>query len=289
MLKMSDREPTPDSTPPTPAPVLEPSAERPSISTEINIATRKVHTELNRLIVQRLPLALPRKSWLGRRDSPAVLAQGIAAFAQIYLEFESAWREIDVHANRKENDGKYAWLAALRPAGLERTPRLQSDLEELAAITGGIGAGVAHHTPILDRQLLVAPHLLLAYAWVMYMAIFSGGRWIRQQLADAGSDFELAFLSFEGDEDGEDIKKGFKIRLARAEMLLTPQERDEVVEEAQRLFEHCIALVHDLDRQVRWQYLRWAALRALLICCVAAIAWQALMAGKSSWPLLWGR
>ena len=33
------------------------------------------------------------------------------------------------------------------------------------------------------------PHLLIAYAWIFYMALFSGGRWIRAQLYAAGEDF----------------------------------------------------------------------------------------------------
>jgi heme oxygenase len=33
------------------------------------------------------------------------------------------------------------------------------------------------------------PHVLVAYAWVFYMALFSGGRWIRAKLVEAGGDF----------------------------------------------------------------------------------------------------
>lgn len=111
------------------------------------------------------------------------------------------------------------------------------------------------------------PHVLLAYSWVMYMATFSGGRWIRQQLGDAGADFwriplalrsqlkdkvtpGVSFLCFDGDRDGEDIKIEFKARLAKADELLTPEEKEEVLDEAKTIFTNCIALVEALDKEM---------------------------------------
>ncbi|OMP87967.1 hypothetical protein BK809_0008061 [Diplodia seriata] len=107
----------------------------------------------------------------------------------------------------------------------------------------------------------------------MYMAVFAGGRWIRGQLRGAGREFweagkgegdgegarargidfdtlgerGLAFFSFDGDADGEDVKAAFKARLAEAEALLDEGQRADVVEEAQRIFEWSIALVEELD------------------------------------------
>lgn len=116
------------------------------------------------------------------------------------------------------------------------------------------------------------PHLLVAYAWVMYMAVFSGGRWIRGQLVGAGEAFwrvvgdgdeeegegegegkrgfeqaGLSFWHFVGEEDGEDIKREFKRRLASAETVLTAKERSEVVEEAVEIFRRSLLLVEELD------------------------------------------
>jgi hypothetical protein len=106
------------------------------------------------------------------------------------------------------------------------------------------------------------------------MAVFSGGRWIRQQLAKGGSGFWIgigqhefselekahmlphspgfSFLSFDGYEDGEDIKMLFKARLAEAETLLTQQERQDIIAAARYLFDDCIALVRQLDHVVWW-------------------------------------
>ncbi|KAK4906055.1 hypothetical protein LTR49_024719, partial [Elasticomyces elasticus] len=264
------RHPTPDSTPPTPGALPDPTAQ-PSISTEINVATRKQHTELNRLIVERLPLALTSapRTWRGDK-SPALLARGIAAFAQIYFEFEATWAAVEQSEEKTAGGTTAEWLTHLRPQGLERTQRLRNDVQRLTRTTR-VDAGAALKDPVPDARLLESPHVLIAYAWVMYMAIFSGGRWIRQQLAEAGPDFELAFLSFEGDEDGEDTKRDFKTRLLSAEDLMTKQERQDAIEEAQRLFDRCIAVVYELDRQVRWQYTRRVATRAVVALCLVAL------------------
>ncbi|RDW94926.1 hypothetical protein BP5796_00689 [Coleophoma crateriformis] len=45
-----------------------------------------------------------------------------------------------------------------------------------------LAAFIAHTTRSVEKN----PHVLLAYGWVLYMAIFSGGRYIRAALQDAG-------------------------------------------------------------------------------------------------------
>lgn len=99
------------------------------------------------------------------------------------------------------------------------------------------------------------------------MAIFSGGRRIRQQLLHAGPAFwhvseetekpefgsarhpvpGFSLFYFEGERDGEDIKADFKARLAMAEELLSEKERREVCEEAGVVFDMCIKLVENLE------------------------------------------
>lgn len=135
------------------------------------------------------------------------------------------------------------------------------------------------------------PHVLVAFAWVFYMAVFSGGRWIRQQLANAGAEFwtqqasalqgeksehssplELpgfSFLSFDGDQDGEELKALFKTRLAEAEQILTEEEKLEVIDVAKELFDRCILLVTELDRKVSKQHmLSWLPTTTVLVLSV---------------------
>lgn len=114
------------------------------------------------------------------------------------------------------------------------------------------------------------PHVLVAYAWCFYMAVFSGGRWIRSELVKAGSDFwrpetgttekpaqdarledrGLSFWSFSGDYDGLDIKEAFKQRLLAAEGLFTLDERIDIIEEAKTIFTLSSSLVRELDEKL---------------------------------------
>ncbi|KAL9065507.1 MAG: hypothetical protein Q9157_007447, partial [Trypethelium eluteriae] len=154
-------------------------------------------------------------------------------------------------------------LADLLPPGLMRSRRLEADLAHLGIdSTEDLPTRVREFVARIDEEVEMKPWVLVAYAWVMYMAIFSGGRWVRQQLMDAGPGFwchadgeaedeqewkGLAFLNFEGDEDGEDIKSEFKRRLASAEEVFDEEQRGDIVEEAKAIFTRCIGLVGELD------------------------------------------
>ena len=280
---------------PTPSPSPPPVA-TPALPAQINAATRKQHVVLNRLIISRLPLALPP-----RAKSPDLLGRGLAAFAQVFFTFEAAWDEI--YSKKKSQSCAYGpsddqvreWLSALRPEGLRRSARLESDLKHISNRTGlRLGSASTAQKKMLERMRVeteARPHILVAYGWVMYMAIFSGGRWIREQLANAGNEFwtnepsylplekesmarfELpgfSFLSFDGDDDGEGIKALFKARLAEAEALLTEDERQDVLSAAQGLFEDCIDLVGMLDRAVWWRQMR-TRIPVILLCVAATL------------------
>ncbi|KAH9844591.1 Heme oxygenase [Teratosphaeria destructans] len=291
---MAGHLPTPTRTPPPPA--------NTNISTEINVATRKQHTELNRLIIDRLPLGLPPHAL-----DPGRLGRGLAAFAQIFFAFESVWKDIEdgKHALNKldpSQSHKYdvvSFLSFLRPSGMSRSERLRVDLGHIKQKAGIDIRPTKHDEALMSSiraRVNAEPHTLIAHAWVMYMAIFSGGRWIRQQLSSAGPDFWLlppqneksdledrfhmpgfSFLSFEGNQDGEDVKADFKSRLVEAEELLTAKEREEVVQAAQALFEECIELVKDIDRRIVTQsfvpLLGIAALLAALLVMLLGFYW----------------
>jgi len=114
----------------------------------------------------------------------------------------------------------------------------------------------------ISNAISARPHVIVAYAWVMYMALFSGGRWIRMILKDAGSEFwegrgpgahqqtaltVFTFLTFPGSHDGEDIKAAFKQQLAEVEEVLSAREKQDIVDEARYIFQKSIDLVHELD------------------------------------------
>lgn len=162
------------------------------------------------------------------------------------------------------------FLQTLRPRGLIRSGRLKKDLEYLldlhptdleVLLAKYPGDKVADFCTHIRRTVNDKPWTLVSYAWCFYMAVFSGGRWIRGGLLNAGPDFwsadksnlperGLSFWHFPGAHDGEDIKAEFKTRLAAAETLFTPDERVDIIEEAKNIFQLCAGLVHELDELV---------------------------------------
>jgi hypothetical protein len=134
------------------------------------------------------------------------------------------------------------------------------------------GGKVAEFCTHIRSKVGNKPHVLVAYAWCYYMAVFSGGRYIRAELLKAGNDFwsaglesdslradkepvkleeqGLSFWSFPGQHDGLDIKEAFKTRLYAAETLLTPDERVDIIEEAKTIFKLSATLVEELDQKL---------------------------------------
>ena len=231
----------------------------------------ELHTNLNRLITQRLPLALPLST-----NDPAVYATGLLHFARIYIAFESAWDAQILTRNTKDlplgDERTVAILQQLYLPILFRTSRLKNDLSLLLKLSPD---EVSAHleapnlvSTYISERIAAKPHVLIAYAWVMYMALFNGGRWIRSQLVSARdsswksfphdhNDSEVApggpgeaglsFWHFDGLQDGEDIKSEFRLRIAGIEHLLEPQEWSDIVAEAPHIFRRCTIIVEELD------------------------------------------
>ncbi len=225
--------------------------------------------------------------------------------------YEKTWAEIEEEerlspSTNQGNAQLWQWLARARPRGLGRSTRLKTDLHDISACTGvSIKANGTFWPRVrpstlrrMEEDIRVNPCTLFAYGWVMYMAIFSGGRWIREELNNAGADFwtqqhqllpamdikssytkpGFSFLAFGNDEDGEDIKTLFKARLAEAETILTPRERQEIIDAAVQLFDDCIALVHDLDKFVLRRAFMEKAIATIPYLLVAFVLWFVFMA-----------
>ena len=92
------------------------------------------------------------------------------------------------------------------------------------------------------------------------MALFSGGRYIRSILRRAGQDFwigpvsektqrlddMLSFWTFDGEQDGEDIKAEFKRRFAEIEAWLSEKQKEEVVREGVFIMESMCEVVQEI-------------------------------------------
>lgn len=235
---------------------------------------------------------------------------------------ERGGEEEEEDEEEEEEEGEVAKaLQGIYIHSLERAPRLRNDIQHISSSTMRREAkfrptalsicskseSESESQPRRPRLeafthhiRAVKPHLLLAYSWVLYMALFSGGRYIRATLRGAGVGFwggrrvhegqklggssyhggkgrlkdegegegegdgededegkghvdvdvvdrYLGFWTFEGDEDGEDIKAEFKARFADVEGTLTEGEREEVVKEAVFIMQSMIGVVGEIS------------------------------------------
>jgi hypothetical protein len=258
---------------------------------------------------------------------------------QVYLEFESLWNDIleghqhindkgSCYPKAKKSDEPHTRttsstgggrvhdvLSKLRLPLLMRSESLCLDIlsmtgwsvDTLDKVSGAVSqTGVlAEFIPHLQESITNHPHVLVAYAWIFYMALFSGGRFIRAALEAAGPGFwgapsdpvqpcsrvcvepvpvqklldqcgkyaklesepatagrdaasekrataPLEFFRFATPEDGEDLKTEFKARVRECERVLTPTEKDQIIQEAVRIFGSMNDLVDDLDGILRF-------------------------------------
>jgi hypothetical protein len=58
----------------------------------------------------------------------------------------------------------------------------------------------------------------------------------------------LQFFNFPGDDDGKDIKLEFEKRITEAEILLTHGEKEDIIAEAEVIFEFMVEMVGELDK-----------------------------------------
>lgn len=263
-------------------------ARQPSSRSHANAFLRPHHTALNQLLLQLLPLSLPP-------DAPnhRLYAYGISHILPIYSAFESAINSL-LHSQRSVNP----LLRRLHISDLERSPRLQRDLRRLLpasylqtlSLYDNCTSKLDTHSKdddstMLSRELTAfithihesisaKPHLYLSYTWVLYMAIFSGGRYIRAKLKSAGEEFwantllvessknkyghwgakveepenwPLSFWSFPGSSDGEDLKVDYKSRVGELEQILTLDERAEIINEAVEIMKRILQIVRKIE------------------------------------------
>ena len=109
----------------------------------------------------------------------------------------------------------------------------------------------------IERVSAEKPHLLLAYMHTFYLALFSGGRYIRGQSLKSGyPQFEneeaLSFWFFnwegEGGEDG--LKAEFKARFEVAAASLLETEREKILRECELIMEGLQGVVEEIEESV---------------------------------------
>ncbi|KAL9037076.1 MAG: hypothetical protein Q9214_005856 [Letrouitia sp. 1 TL-2023] len=233
-----------------------------SIGDDINTATRSHHTTLNQSILHLLPLALPPHT-----SSPHLYALGISNFLPIYSAFESSFRsQLSLSFTSPQTS---FLLHVLHIPALERAAALQHDLHTLLpsqgpTLTTSPAPELESFIARMQDSLSEKPHLLVSYTWIFYMALFSGGRYIRSKLraayssplslqtsqGEADKNHGLSFWNFPGEQDGEDLKLDFKRRMLEVSTSLTPEQREDIVAEGVWIMKHLTAVVLEVSSRV---------------------------------------
>ncbi|KAK4171565.1 hypothetical protein QBC36DRAFT_199072 [Triangularia setosa] len=203
-----------------------PTLPLPHLGDSINTATRPQHTKLNKSILLRLPLSVPPRACNPTayltgllHIAPIYIAfesawDKILASHEAALDSSSPSTSLLVPENQSlpllpfgtadplEGKGAkcervHTILQYLKIEGLSRSGSLRTDMramsgwseEELEAQleavqqTGRLGEFVKHVHGNIGKQ----PEVVVAYAWVLYMALFSGGRFLASCLEAAGA------------------------------------------------------------------------------------------------------
>lgn len=237
---------------------------RPALPAQLHAATREQHHALNTSIMAHLPLCLPPNT-----NTPLLYAKGMTVFGQIYFAFEQ-FLETSLATTNFDPRLQEIYRQIHFPT-LTRTSRLRQDIDTVKSTLGNDLARqidqVAEQSLSFFSDIMASmsrkPHVLLSYAWAMYLALFNGGRWIHRQLASTGpafwgnENFPLSFWDFEesndGDRDSEGLKIQFKNAFLDASTLLTDAEMEDVIDEAKKLFDMCSKMVLHLDNTVPTQ------------------------------------
>lgn len=202
-----------------------PDGEPQSLAHSINTAIASSHTKINRLILDRMPHAVPPQT-----DNPSTYITGLLHIGAVYIAFESLWQNIiGAHTEIAPLPYTYPFSkgSSASSTGLNNGPtspqvtdrarhiletaywpnmlraaRVKADIRAMtgwsahlideqirsAGTTGELGAFLAH----IQDSVVGQPHLLLAYAYSLYLALLSGGSYIRTELMYLRADFWLA-------------------------------------------------------------------------------------------------
>jgi hypothetical protein len=231
--------------------------------------------EVNRMNSARILQCL-----IGEKRSLSLYTLGFSYYAEMYFGFEEVWQELEdigswvaeypcssTSPSYEERISRL--LVLLNMGGLHRTERLKADISRLHSSDPGVARLVInelHTMQIKDdikSRIRENPHKLLAYVWVLYSALFNGGRFIRRQIVKAGPEFWglapedediesfPAPLSFWSVCDDPSFQEGFKSRVNEADNLLTAIERKDVVDESVWIICRCKQLTEELDKRTK--------------------------------------
>lgn len=172
--------------------------------------------------------------------------EGLLSFAFVFKTFEEEWASLMSSSSSNIDPRIKTALQNLYSTPLLRTPQLTKDLQYYfgstpystkAPTTIQRTAYVTHIRKVVAEK----PHVLIAYAYNYYMALFAGGKILKYQISKAKGFFPEQFgmteeerimagtnlFSFEVEQGKEDgLRTSFKGALHDLEDTLTMQERN---------------------------------------------------------------
>ncbi|OJD27069.1 hypothetical protein ACJ73_01530 [Blastomyces percursus] len=281
------------------------------LSKEIFDAIRDRHTSFGSLVAKRVPLCLPPRTDTPALYAFGIsrFAEIYFAFEETWLSQLSQLPSVTSTSSPDEyeildsfvNDDRgriRSILSQLYIPELLRSEKLRSDLRALGWSSGmedssqntpsendssnkdndddnddAYGNAATAFAAHIKSATAEHPHLIMVYAWIMYLILLNGGRRIRTKLAAGGHDFwktgpeatehgdsgsgipnGLTFWFFHRDDkdlyDDEGIKQEFKARLHSASNLLSISERAQIIVEAVNIFRHCSRIIAEIDVEV---------------------------------------
>lgn len=237
-----------------------------ALANRINKATHAIHNKINNLISLKMVFAL--------RD-PKIYRQGIIAFYYVFRDFERIWQEEMAKEGGSEEELeireilKEVWTPAL-----VRTGPLEQDLSFYYNMETPEAFALKYQNPVMSEQIDMVshmsqvlhekPHLILAYAHTLYLALFAGGRIMRSSVTKSTGLFPIVpgktqdevsalgtnLFQFPLVDDEDALRLDFKRRYELSTRNnLTEEQKLEIVAESEEIFRRNIAAVDEVSKK----------------------------------------
>ncbi|ODV91794.1 hypothetical protein CANCADRAFT_23332 [Tortispora caseinolytica NRRL Y-17796] len=222
-----------------------------ALANRINAETKSAHDKINGLIDIKMAFVI---------REPRVYRQGIQAFYHVFRTFEECWHEEMKADTRIGHILDTVWsdvLARSEPISKDLMYFYQ-DSSKFATPKQPAQIEFVEHIKQITKE---KPHVLLAYAHVLYMALFAGGRIIRATLERSGlfpkePGVSKADVARRGTNmfifDVEDPmafraqwKRTYELETRNA---LTEQEKQDIIDESSEIFLRSHKMLAELVR-----------------------------------------
>ena len=262
-----------------------PSNSRPtSLGDLINAATASQHASLESIVMSNF-----RKCLYPSASTPLLYAKGLSYFLGIYSNLDLAIHGHVIAPPGRPVPMNYTYLLERRASESEEdaSEKMFPLFDQCLMCAYALNEDVCRieeawkimeperlhprTTPLLtslttdmSQRMLNKPHLMMSYAWIFYLAIFSGGRYMRASLQRSFDEAWLSrldpevekrqagylvFWTFGRDEqESDEVRATFKRNFEGMAGKLDEDQREEVVKEAVEIMDRLIEIIEDLGQ-----------------------------------------